>query len=180
MKIRIGWRSSYIMAVFCWLSILACNNYASKKTVTDVSQNWVSNKQLEGNKAVVLLLYQALNDTNWAMAKTLVNKDYKHYFVKDTGFASIPWSGFEKGYRMSQNAFPDWKLTPLAMIAEGDYVSVLLKGEGTHLGSFAGIPATKLKASAPIMLLHQVKDGKIIADWEVMNSSAFLDQLKKQ
>ena len=80
---------------------------------------------------------------------------------------------------MSQKAFPDWKLKPVNVVAEGEYVSVLLTGKGTQLGEFAGIPATNVKAIAPIMLLHQIKGGKIIADWEIMNSSAFLKQLKK-
>jgi len=136
--------------------------------------------QLQNNKALVLKLYQALNDTNWTVAKTLIDQDFKHHFVKDTGFGVTSWSGFEKGYRMSQKAFPDWKLTAINVVAEGDYVSVLLNGNGTHRGEFAGIPATNTKAGAPIMLLHQIKDGKIIADWEIMNASSFLEQLRKQ
>ena len=64
-------------------------------------------------------------------------------------------------------------------VAEGAYISVLSKGDGTHRGDFVDVPATNMNTNAPIMLLHQVKDGKIIADWEIMNAGAFLEQLKK-
>jgi len=150
---------------------------AASATSSEISDN---QKRLENNKAVVLKLYQALNDTNWKLAATLVDKDFKHHYLKDTGFSFTPWSGFEEGYRASQKGFPDWKLTPITVVAEGEYVSVLLRGEGTHLGKFAGIPPTKVRAIAPIMLLHQIKNGKIVADWELSNTSSFLNQLKKE
>lgn len=171
----------YYAIVFSIL-ILSCGSVKSKNT-TNVETLFLNSDvqlQLQNNKALVLKLYQALNDTNWAVAKTLVDQDFKHYFVKDTGFGVTSWSGFEKGYRMSQKAFPDWKLTVINIVAEGEYVSVLLTGQGTHLNDYTGIPATNIKAGAPIMLLHQLKDGKIIADWEIMNTSSFLGQLKRQ
>jgi len=136
-------------------------------------------KKLEENKALVRKLYQALNDTNWKLARSLVSNDFKHHYVKDTGFGVLPWVGFEKGYRMSLTAFPDWKLSVKNMVAEGDYVSVLLTGSGTHLADFANIPATNKRAGAPIMLLHQIDNGKVVADWEIMNTGSFMDQLKK-
>lgn len=178
MKFNYGLES---LAIVFSILMLSCGCVNSNKTNNKValSQNSDVQAQLQNNKALVMKLYQALNDTNWAVAKTLVDQDFKHHFVKDTGFGVTSWSGFEKGYRMSQKAFPDWKLTVMNIVAEGEYISVLLKGEGTHLGDFAGVPATNKKAGAPIMLLHQVKDGKIIADWEIMNAGAFIEQLKK-
>jgi len=179
MKIRYG-LSSFAIA-FCLLMV-SCNNVGQKKTAAagTLAQDSGIQVQLQHNKALVLKLYQALNDTDWTVAETLVDQDFKHHYVKDTGFGSTSWTGFEKGYRMSQKAFPDWRLTPINVVAEGEYVSVLLSGQGTHRGEFAGIPSTNKKAGAPIMLLHQIKNGKIIADWEIMNTSSFLEQLKKQ
>jgi predicted ester cyclase len=163
------------LAVICCCVLFACNDRGDEKTNVKVSLAVTS---IEANKALVLKFYQALNDTNWALAGSMVDPAYKHYYVSDTGFASLPWSGFEQGYRSSLKAFPDWKLAPVKLVAEGDQVSVLLKAAGTHLGSFAGISPTRRKASAPVMLLHQLRNGKLIADWEVMNPGAFMSQLK--
>jgi predicted ester cyclase len=181
MKIRYRYGLKSFVIAFCIL-VLSCGTVNTKGTTTAniLSPDPGMQMQLQNNKALVLKLYQALNDTNWTVAKTLIHPDFKHHFVKDSGFGVTSWSGFEKGYRMSQKAFPDWKLTAINVVAEGDYVSVLLNGQGTHRGEFVGIPATNKKAGAPVMLLHQIKDGKIIADWEIMNTSSFLEQLKKQ
>jgi len=178
MKIKYGIKSFPI--VFCIL-MYSCGNADPKETTKSdiLSRDSSIQTQLQKNKEIVLKLYQSLNDTNWTVAKTLIDKDFEHHFVKDTGFGVTSWSGFEKGYRMSQKAFPDWIVNVINVVAEGEYVSVLLSGQGTHRGEFAGVPATNRKAGVPIMLLHQLRDGKIIADWEIVNTSAFLEQLKR-
>ncbi|RYZ17122.1 MAG: hypothetical protein EOO16_24685 [Chitinophagaceae bacterium] len=180
MKIRNDWRMSGAIVLLVFFTS-ACHTAGSGKTTVNdrPSVEDGGRKGRQAPKELVLQLYQALNDTNWALARTFVSEDFQHHYIKDTGFAPVPWSDFEKGYRMSKKAFPDWKLTPVRVVAEGDYVSVLLRGEGTHTGDFAGIPATHVKATAPIMLLHQVANGKIVADWEVSNTGLFVKQLKK-
>ncbi|RZJ34898.1 MAG: hypothetical protein EOO51_07945 [Flavobacterium sp.] len=134
-------------------------------------------KRIE-NKAVVLKLYQAINDKNWTAARSFVGDNYKHYYVKGPGFESTSWSGFEQGYKSSEKAFPDWQLSPVKVIAEGDFVSVLLTGAGTHTGDFAGIAATNKKVAMQMMIIHEVRNGKIIADWEMSNPQSFINQLK--
>jgi len=180
MKNSYSSRCIVVATIFSSFLTLSCYNPGPNTVVKQSVPGTVGkDKLLEENKALVRKFYEALSDTNWSLAKTLVHKDYKHYFVKDTGFASISWNGFEQGYKASHNAFPYWKLTPFKIIAEGDFVSVLLNAEGTHLGNFAGIAATNVKARAPIMLLHEIKEGKLVADWEIMNTALFLKQLKK-
>jgi len=169
----------YLLIIF-FLFLLSCQSTnqstSNNKTITSRESN--EQIKLEENKALVTKLYQALNDTNWNLARSFVSNDFRHHYVKDTGFGVLPWAGFEKGYRMSLTAFPDWKLSVINMVAEGNYVSVLLTGSGTHLAEFAGIAATKKRAGAPIMLLHQIENGRIVADWEIMNTGSFMNQLK--
>ncbi|KAA9327516.1 ester cyclase [Hymenobacter busanensis] len=125
-----------MLSLIYLLSISACDNKTPSINAVGniIAADSVNVNTPTNNKQLVLKLYQALNDTNWALARTLIDKDFKHHFVKGTGFADVPWSGFEQGYRMSQQAFPDWKLTPIQVVAEGEYVSTLLSGQGTHLG----------------------------------------------
>jgi steroid delta-isomerase-like uncharacterized protein len=62
-------------------------------------------------------------------------------------------------------AFPDitfWTTEPL--IAEGDKVVGRWKGEGTHQGEFAGIPATGKKVSFTGTTVYKVVDGKVVEE----------------
>lgn len=166
------WLSLLIIVASSCSSKMVTNNRDHERTVTKSA--------IEENKALILNFYKALNEFDFLLAQTMTAPGYKHYYVKDSGFGFLPWKGFEQGFKYSLKAFPDWKLTPITMVAEGEYVFVLLKGEGTHLGSFAGIEATNVKAGTPIMLLHQVREHKLIADWEMVNTNSFLEQLKKR
>lgn len=157
--------------------ISSCSNHPSQGHPANKP---ITTNQLElHNKEIITSFYQALNDANWEKLRSLVSDSYRHYYAKDTGFNSIPWQSAEKGFKGVKNAFADWRLTPTKMIAEGEYVSVLLTGGGTHTGSFAGIAATNKLVKAPAMTIHQIKDGKIIADWELLDTGAFLEQLKR-
>ncbi|RYY67933.1 MAG: hypothetical protein EOO13_13670 [Chitinophagaceae bacterium] len=157
------------------LFIISCSTHSVQHPV----ENKTFTADQENNKEIIKSFYQALNDTNWQKLKSLVSEDYRHYYARDTGFNSISWQGAERGFKAVRSAFADWRLTPVKIIAEGDYVSVLLIGGGTHTGSFAGIAATHKVAKAPAMTIHQLKDGKIIADWELLDTGAFMDQLKQ-
>ncbi|RYZ29147.1 MAG: hypothetical protein EOO10_07225 [Chitinophagaceae bacterium] len=171
--------SRFCVLLFCLgycLFVGACSTHSSQSVVNN---KVATDSRLElDNKEIIKSFYKALNDTNWQKLKTLVSDDYRHYYAKDTGFNSISWQSAERGFKGVRSAFADWRLTPIKMIAEGDYVSVLLIGGGTHTGSFAGIAATGKVVKAPAMTIHQLKDGKIIADWELLDNGAFLEQLK--
>ena len=113
--------NTFTKIVFCLL--VAVNSSCLTKLHHQSGLHNRNNQSLsDSNKALVVRFYAALNDTNWTLAKTMVAEDYRHYFVSDTGFAFIPWMGFERGYRKSLDAFPDWKLTPIKIIAEDNNV----------------------------------------------------------
>ena len=125
---------------------------------------------LEANKALVRRFYAALSAGDYAAADSLVAPGYRHYVVGDTGFRAIDWAAFKAGNAGARQAFPDWTLTPELLVAEGEYVVALVAGRGTHRGDFVGIPATGRTTRLPIALVHQLRDGRLVADWEVANT----------
>lgn len=133
---------------------------------------------LEANKLVVRRFYAALNAQDYAAADSLVAPGYRHYVVSDTGFRAIDWASFKAGNASARRAFPDWELTADLLVAEGEYVAVLAVGRGTHHGDFAGVPATGRSVRLPITTFHQVRGGRLVADWEVVNTEPSMRALR--
>ncbi len=73
--------------------------------------------------------------------------------------------------------FPEYVLEPVEMIAEGDKVAVKIRLEGTHLGPFNGIPATGRKVDMLIHLTYQIRDGKIVDHWMLVDGMEMMQQL---
>ena len=77
-----------------------------------------------------------------------------------------------------QIAFPDWQLTADLLVAEGEYVAALVTGRGTHQGIFADVPATGRSMRLPVTIFHQLRGGRLVADWEVVNTEPFMRALR--
>ena len=129
------------------------------------------------NREVVLRFHEALDKQNWRALDSLVTPDYRHYVVADTGFRVLKWADFKRGNAAAHAAFPDWTNTPLQVVSEGTQVAVLLLGRGTHRGSLGGEKPTGQSVALPIMLLHEVRDGRIAADWEVSDTGPLMQLL---
>ena len=129
------------------------------------------------NEVLAGRFHDAINRQDWAAADRLVAPDYRHYVVRSDGFRPITWEAFKRGNQHLRSAFPDWNSRILQMIAEGDKVAVVLQGTGTHRGSVAGERATGRTATLPIMIVHQICGGRLVADWEVVNVGPLMEAL---
>jgi steroid delta-isomerase-like uncharacterized protein len=85
--------------------------------------------------------------------------------------------GVKAMFRQFFEAFPDMKMEVLAMVAEGDRVAVDAKVTGTHLGAFAGVPATGRTVTVGGFDCVRVKDGKVVERWGVFDMAKLLTQL---
>ncbi len=78
---------------------------------------------------------------------------------------------------MFTNAFPDLDITYQYQIAEGDVVGGRFTLTGTHLGDFAGIPATGKQVSVTGHDFVRVVDGKVTEHWVEMDTMTMMQQL---
>ncbi len=78
---------------------------------------------------------------------------------------------------MTHAAFPDWRVQVLQLVAEGEAVAVRWAGEVTHAGDFRGIAATGRRVRVSGINLYRVAGGRIVAEWEQMDSLGLLQQL---
>ena len=131
------------------------------------------------NTALVRRFHDAINRQDWQAADGLVSSEYRHYVTAADGFKAISWEAFKRGNQHLRSAFPDWKNGIVQTIAENDKVAVILQGHGTHRGSVAGETPTGRIASLPIMTVHQVCGGKLVADWEFVDTGPLMASLKK-
>jgi steroid delta-isomerase-like uncharacterized protein len=75
-------------------------------------------------------------------------------------------------------AFPDIKIVITQQIAEGDRVATYITSQGTHSGSFYGVPATGKTISTSVIRIDRVQDGKITEHWSVSDAGSLMQQIQ--
>jgi steroid delta-isomerase-like uncharacterized protein len=84
---------------------------------------------------------------------------------------------FKQHIRTCRSAFPDLKVTIEDMIAERNEVVVHWTTQGTHRGSFLGMPATEKSATVSGTEIHRIEKGKIVELWADWNLLSLMEQL---
>jgi steroid delta-isomerase-like uncharacterized protein len=74
-------------------------------------------------------------------------------------------------------SFPDLHFSIEQMLSEDDRVVMQLLMEGTHQGSWMGIPASGKKMQIRMFTVHRVVQGKIVEDWVLVESLGLFQQL---
>jgi steroid delta-isomerase-like uncharacterized protein len=76
-----------------------------------------------------------------------------------------------------RTAFPDIKFTIKDQFAEGDKVVTHFIAEGTHQGSFEGIPPTGKSFKVSAIDIDYIKNGKVSECWSNLDELSLLQQL---
>ena len=94
-----------------------------------------------------------------------------------------PWPGMEptreiprQGFNMMRAAMPDFAVTVHEMLQDGDKVVVRATFSGTHQGELMGFPPGGKRVEIPVIDIHQVREGKIVAHWGVSDMAAVMGQ----
>lgn len=74
-------------------------------------------------------------------------------------------------------AFPDFRYTVRQMLSDGDKVMIQCVANGTHQGTWLGIPATNKTISIETMITQRIVDGKIVEDWVLADFLGLFQQL---
>lgn len=74
-------------------------------------------------------------------------------------------------------SFPDLRFNIEQMLSEDDRVATQLLVEGTHQGSWLGIPASGKKLQMRMFTIHRVVHGRIVEDWVLLEALGVLQQL---
>ena len=132
-------------------------------------------EQLEKNKEVALNLSKAIMAGKWQEVDNLLADDFKYEADGRPAIGKQEYVGFMKG--VLSVAFTDMDMDFLHVIAEGDLVAVDYTNKMTHRAEFYGIPATNKRVIATGQFIREVKNGKIISEWQTTNSAGLMQQL---
>lgn len=129
----------------------------------------------ERNKAIVRrAIEEVYNAGDLAAVDELVSDD----FVAHSPAQEVHGPQEMKQYvRALREAFPDLRLTINDQVAEGHKVVTRWTAEGTHTGTFQGIPPTGRHGTMSGIDIDYVIDGKTVECWTLGDNLSLLQQL---
>jgi steroid delta-isomerase-like uncharacterized protein len=121
--------------------------------------------------------FEAINRNDMATFKSLLHPDYSYRGPDGQVQSGGPDAGIAV-VQMYRTAFPDdMKADVQRVHSSGDTAIVEFIGTGTHKGDLAGIAPTGRKVEMPIITVLEIKDGKVYAEREYMDSAYMMQQL---
>lgn len=153
--------------LFLATSLLVFSSCAPQKSAGE--------KLAEKNKAVANQIYEGFNTWDWDKLATLVSADHVDHNPmpeQKQGF-----EGLKEMFEMMRAAIPDMKITPLQLVAEGDYVAARMTFSGTHKGDFGGMPATGKSFTIEGYDLLRIAEGKCVEHWGIFDQFGMMMQL---
>jgi steroid delta-isomerase-like uncharacterized protein len=131
---------------------------------------------IEENKALVArFVSEAEQGGNLALIDELLTPD----FVDHTPLPGVPPTrdGIKVLFAGLQSAFPDLSITIQEQVAEGDRVVTRKTFNGTHRGTFLGIPPSGNRLDLTVIDIIGVKDGRLVDHLVVLDQMTLLTQL---
>src|SRR5215216_4141445 len=127
-----------------------------------------------GNKNVVRRLYTLINEGRVEQVADLIAPDYQEHDPLP-GQGSGREGAVDRFSMITTGLAPHFTVEDL--IAEGDRVVVRWTNAGTHVGDFAGIPATGRTFTIAGIDIYRVAAGQLREHWHVIDQLGMLGQL---
>lgn len=131
----------------------------------------------EGNKNAVRRVFDEVwNKKNLPVADELFATNYTHHDPSTPDAGHGPESE-KKRVTLYHNAFPDLRLTPEDIIAEGEMVMARWTCRGTHKGDLGGIAPTGKPMAISGVSICRFANGKIVEGWINWDALGMMQQL---
>jgi steroid delta-isomerase-like uncharacterized protein len=129
----------------------------------------------EDPKSLIRRLYDEVSAGNLAALDELLSDDV----IEHEQFPGLEPNkeGVKQFFAMFRSAFPDLRMEPHEMLAEGDLVCARMTVTGTHQGEFRGVPPTGKRIEMEGIDIVRTRDGQAIEHWGVMDTMAMMQQL---
>lgn len=130
----------------------------------------------EANKQLCRDYFQAFLKSDEAWWTKHIAPDFRRH---DPGlpFEVVGPGGVKQLAEALHPGIPDMELPIEDVIAEGEKVLVRLRVKGTHAGDLMGVPATGAKIDIGVLDLFQIRDGKLIEHWALLDNLGLLRQI---
>jgi predicted ester cyclase len=118
---------------------------------------------------------EVVGNHNPALLDELLGEDFvSHHFPAPGKNSKLD---FTEGMKGLFAGFPDIRVTRVEQHEEHDKVYTYAFWEGTHTGTFMGIPPTNKRVHVEYMDIWRVKDGKFRENWVIMDIMGLMIQL---
>jgi predicted ester cyclase len=134
---------------------------------------------LEENKNLIRRYVQAIDEnqtSDWSILDEYIAEDFVAHNPLCPG-VNLDRQGMKQGAEIFRAAAPDARHEISMQVAEGDLVVSHLLGRGLHTGELLGIPATNKEIGTEGIVIHRLRDGKIVEYWSVTDLARVLQQL---
>jgi predicted ester cyclase len=134
---------------------------------------------LEENKELIRRYVEAI-DGNQTGDRSVLDQYLAEDFVAHNPLhpgVGLDREGMKQGAELFRVAAPGARHEITMQFAEGDLVVSHIVGRGVHEGELLGIPPTHKEVETAGMVIHRVRDGKIVEYWSVTDIARVLQQL---
>jgi predicted ester cyclase len=132
----------------------------------------------DDNKELIQRYIQAIDDnhtSDWSLLDEYIAEDFAAHNPPIPG-VSLDREGLKQAAEIFRVATPGRHEIGL-QIAEGDLVVSQIRGRGVHAGELLGIPATNKDVETEGIVIHRIRDGKIVEYWSVTDTARVLQQI---
>jgi predicted ester cyclase len=134
---------------------------------------------LEENKNLIRRYVEATDanqTSDWAVLDDYIAEDFVAHNPLHPG-VSLDREGMKQGAELFRIAAPGSRHEIRLQVAEDDLVVSHIVGRGVHAGELLGIPPTHKEIETEGIVIHRVRDGKIVEYWSVTDVAAVLQQV---
>ena len=130
------------------------------------------------NKALIRRYIDAVDQnesSDWNILDDYIAEEFVAHNPPFPG-VSLDREGMKRAAEIFRVASPG-RHEVLLQVAEGDLVVSHIVGRGTHVGELLGIPATNKNVETEGIVIHRVREGKIVEYWSVTDVARVLQQI---
>lgn len=131
--------------------------------------------KISTNKEITLGLSIAIMKGQWDKVDELLHDNFIYIGDARPAMNKQEYIGFMKNVLCASMTEMDMKF--MRVIEEENLVAVDYSNSMTNSGSFMGIPATGKRVFATGQFIREIKDGKVIAEWQTTNGYGLMIQL---
>jgi steroid delta-isomerase-like uncharacterized protein len=131
----------------------------------------------EENKALIRRYMDAIDaneSDNWNFLEEFLGPEFVSHGGLPPGVSS-DLEGMKQAAELFRQASPG-KHVIVDQIAEDDRVVTRIRGSGQHVGDHLGVPASGAELEVEGVVIHRIKDGKIVEHWALVDMATFLQQ----
>jgi steroid delta-isomerase-like uncharacterized protein len=129
------------------------------------------------NKALIRRYMDAIDaneSDNWDFLEEFLGPEFVSHGGLPPGVRSDR-EGMKQAAELFRQASPG-KHVIVDQIAEDDRVVTRIRGSGQHVGDHLGVPASGAELEVEGVVIHRIKDGKIVEHWALVDMATFLQQ----